>query len=430
MFVRKNSVLTISPPFVIIIKITFYGDIMIKFTAEIKKLLLTGNIGIEKESHRVDASGFLAKTPHPFPNNKIIKMDFAESQIEIATKALQTPEKVYEELLSATQTVKQKISEKGEFLWVLSNPPLFENEQSIAVANFPEDYEETKFREYLGKKYGKKVMLYSGIHYNFSFSDELLQQLFETSARADFRQFKDELYLKIAKYSFLYSWILVYCTSASPVFHQSFMPESKTDFVGYASMRNSPHGYKNHKNLCPNFSSTTKYVDSIREMIKVGELKHECELYSPIRLKARRGHSLKEIEQNGIDFIELRMFDLNPFDSAGFALCDIKFVQLLIVYIMSLNDFEFTTDICQDSYNKIVESALLDTPNYIISQADEILNNMIDFFEKLNFLDSEETIKAIKTRVNNPKTRYANKLYEMHKQNDYTNLGLKLCPPV
>ncbi|MBD5424246.1 MAG: glutamate--cysteine ligase, partial [Allobaculum sp.] len=33
---------------------------------EVRRLLLNGNIGLEKESLRVNEEGFLAKTPHPF----------------------------------------------------------------------------------------------------------------------------------------------------------------------------------------------------------------------------------------------------------------------------------------------------------------------------------------------------------------------------
>ena len=51
----------------------------------VKKLLLQGNIGLEKESLRVTGDGFFAQTPHPFPGDENITRDFSENQIEISS---------------------------------------------------------------------------------------------------------------------------------------------------------------------------------------------------------------------------------------------------------------------------------------------------------------------------------------------------------
>ncbi|MCD7887233.1 MAG: hypothetical protein LUG44_06400, partial [Clostridiales bacterium] len=49
---------------------------------ELEKLLLSGSFGLEKESLRVDEAGFLAHTPHPFPDNPNIFRDLCENQPE------------------------------------------------------------------------------------------------------------------------------------------------------------------------------------------------------------------------------------------------------------------------------------------------------------------------------------------------------------
>ncbi|MGN0498727.1 MAG: hypothetical protein ACI4F6_06680 [Acutalibacteraceae bacterium] len=40
--------------------------------ANVKKYMFDGNFGLEKESLRVDSSGFLSLTGHPFPANQLL----------------------------------------------------------------------------------------------------------------------------------------------------------------------------------------------------------------------------------------------------------------------------------------------------------------------------------------------------------------------
>ena len=59
------------------------------------------------------------------------------------------------------------------------------------------------------------------------------------------------------------------------------------------------------------------------------------ELYFPIRLKPAGVNSLKALRENGATYIELRMFDLNPFVKEGLDIRDIKFAHLLLVWLAS-----------------------------------------------------------------------------------------------
>ncbi|MBR1635425.1 MAG: hypothetical protein IJ682_10245 [Lachnospiraceae bacterium] len=43
---------------------------------KIRDLLLSGSIGLEKESLRITGDGFFAKTPHPFMDDPFIVRDF------------------------------------------------------------------------------------------------------------------------------------------------------------------------------------------------------------------------------------------------------------------------------------------------------------------------------------------------------------------
>lgn len=65
-------------------------------------------------------------------------------------------------------------------------------------------------------------------------------------------------------------------------------------------------------------------------------MKAPSELYYPIRLKPRGDNSLEALRRYGVDHIELRMFDLNPLAEVGVEVKDIRFAQLLIVWLASV----------------------------------------------------------------------------------------------
>ena len=90
--------------------------------SEVKKRLLKGHFGLEKENLRVDEEGFLVHTSHPFPGNEHIVRDFCENQVEVNTPVMDSLEaavaclKQYEEDVKNTlQTLPAK-----EYLWPFS----------------------------------------------------------------------------------------------------------------------------------------------------------------------------------------------------------------------------------------------------------------------------------------------------------------------
>ena len=66
--------------------------------SRVRSLLFRGNFGLERESLRVTRDGFLAQTPHPFPNHPNILCDFSENQLEINTGVSTSPQEAVAEL--------------------------------------------------------------------------------------------------------------------------------------------------------------------------------------------------------------------------------------------------------------------------------------------------------------------------------------------
>jgi len=318
---------------------------------KLNRFLTKCNFGIEKENVRVDSSGHLAMTKHPkiFGNklkNPYITTDFSESQIEMITPSMDTIEETYSFLDSLHDIVSLEL--KDEYLWPQSTPPSLPDEDDIPVSTFEESCEGNraqKYRDYLSQKYGKQKQLLSGIHYNFSFKDEFLDLLYNESEISDFKLFKDDIYLKISRNFFKYRWILIYLFGANPSIHGTYsrkcvdmLDEVAPDSFSYTSgnsFRNGMCGYKNKEVFNISYDSREKYVEDIKTLISQKKLISEKEYYSPIRLKAKdNSNLLKSIEKDGIEYLEVRLLDLNPMVKTGISIDQLYFVHLFLLFCL------------------------------------------------------------------------------------------------
>ena len=307
---------------------------------EVKRRLLDGNFGLEKESIRVLEDGTFSHSPHPFPDDDHITRDFCENQIEINTGVHSTISGAIEELEFHNQRIYEKLRSlpEREYLWLFSNPPYIRNEDDIPIAVF-EGVKSSKsaYRKYLSDKYGRYRMTFSGIHVNFSFSDELLEADYEGKGRpGSFKDYKSRLYLDLAQRLSAYSWLLVSVTAASPLLDSSFVEKGVYDrdiFTGTASVRCSEMGYWNDFAPIFDYTDLDSYAESIRKYVKRGFLKAPSELYYPVRLKPPGENNLETLRRDGVNHIELRMFDLNPLTESGVEWNDVCFAHLMIVWL-------------------------------------------------------------------------------------------------
>lgn len=309
---------------------------------EVRALLLHGNFGLEKESLRVDENGYLAHTRHPFPYDDHIVRDFCENQTEINTPVLKSAREAVESLNGYYQQIQKKLASlpNREYLWPFSNPPYIRDENDIPIAHFEGGKaSKTTYRKYLSDRYGRYKMTFSGIHVNFSFADELLEKDFAVSKETDFIEYKNQLYVTLAEQATAYGWILVAVTAASPLMDSSFVEKGTFDrdtFNGMASARCSEMGYWNFFAPIFDYSNIRTYADSIQQYVDDGLLKFPTELYYPIRLKPGGLNNLNTLREEGVNHIELRMFDLNPLIPCGIEEKDVVFAHLFLVWLASI----------------------------------------------------------------------------------------------
>ena len=370
--------------------------------------LFTGNFGLERETLRVDECGRLAQTPHPFGDDEHITRDFCENQIELITPVCSSIDEALEEMKKLDDRVSEALSKNHERLWIYSNPPYIESEDEIPIAGFTGEYSSKRnYRVQLERKYGKRLMLLSGVHYNYSFDDEWLRE--RIGNVPDHQAVVNRLYLRLYKQLMCHSWLLVLLSASSPYYDKSFDGDGQDGVVlsSYASIRNGERGYWNHFIPILDHSDFDAFCNSINTYIEKGMLSTVSELYLPIRIKPRGLNSLENLAENGADHIELRMFDLDPGAPLGIDGEMLKFTHLFIYYLLELPDFDLTEELQQEALQEYKNAALLDISEGMLHEADKLLSKIKEYYN-----DSEEALmiidKQIKKLHSDREKRYIN----------------------
>lgn len=407
----------------------------------VRKYIFSGGFGLEKESLRVDEHGYLSHIQHPFLGNPYIDRDFCENQIELITDPGAGVNEAYRDLeIIHKETVKSLYTlETGkEILWPFSNPPYIKGEDDIPIAHFQGKLKGKEYyRQYLAKKYGKKKMLFSGIHVNYSFSPDLLQEEYKRSSWQTFQDYKNDIYIELAKKIVHYSWFIVYLTAASPILDGSFFDDEKIGVNVYrnlASARCSEIGYWNDFIPILNYQDLDNYVESIQNYVDHGQLKETSELYYPVRLKPKGANNIENLKKKGVNHIELRMLDLNPFSPINLMQEDLEFIHLFIIYIMSLDNIKFDKDAQKRAIQNEKEAAKYDDYHIDIKiSEDKSVNirklslDLLDDIEKYFILVDNQRYKDMIQYQKNKilhHQRYVERIKEEFSQG-YVSLGIK-----
>ncbi len=379
--------------------------------------IFDGHFGLERETLRVTDSGKLSKTPHPFDGSKYLSRDFCENQLELITPVCDSIDLLFETLKRLDGDVCSEISNINEYLWMNSNPPHIDSEDDIPIAKFngvqafKRDY-----RINLERRYGKRLMLYSGIHFNFSFTENLIKSLYD--GKGVYKEFKNSLYFNLSKQVFRYGWLLVMLTAASPVYDLSLDGDglSGSGFDGYSSRRSSEKGYWNQFVPILDYTDLYSYIKSVDNYISKGVLFSAGELYLPVRLKPKGANTLSSMTENGVDHIELRMFDLNPFAPLGILKEDLEFAHCFLIYLSQLPDFTFTPEMQEAAVKNYHSASRYDLAEIKIGgypaadAAIGLLDDMREYFK--DFPKALKIIDIQKKKISENK-RYCVKVYEL-----------------
>ena len=336
--------------------------------------------GIEKESLRVNNSGHLSQSGHPSGlgsalTHPSITTDYSEALLEFITPVSHDIDETLQQLDNIHRYVYGEIAE--DLLWGASMPCILEGDDSIPVAQYGNSNiarMKTIYRYGLGNRYGRLMQTIAGIHYNFSMPTEFWQLAKNIDNNTDSLQdYITQSYFGLIRNFRRYSWLLIYLFGASPAVCKSFLrgsTEHKLDnfddkgrslYAPYSTaLRMGDLGYQSQaqKDLEVCYNSLENYIDTLREAItkphtdyeKLGThsngeynqlntalLQIENEFYSPIRPKrvAKSGEiALGALARGGVEYIEVRCIDVNPFLPTGIDESQIKFLDSFLLFCL------------------------------------------------------------------------------------------------
>ena len=316
--------------------------------------------GIEKESLRVRPDGTLATTLHPALlgstlTHPLITTDFSESQLELITGVHVSAVGCLKELTEIHQFVYRAIG--TEVLWCASMPCNLPADDAIPIGRYGSSNvgrAKSVYRTGLAHRYGRRMQMISGIHYNFSLPHAASSDAYFGLIR-NFRR---------------HSWLLLYLFGASPAVCSTFVAGRTHDLerlsedtlhLPYAtSLRMGKLGYQSdaQSSLAVSYNDLQDYAASLHEAltkpyppyeaigIREGNdyrqlatslLQIENEFYGTIRPKRvirpaeRPLHALRE---RGVEYVEARLLDLDPFCPVGITEDTIRLLDVLLLHCL------------------------------------------------------------------------------------------------
>ncbi len=340
-------------------------------------VLATLRRGIEKESLRVKPDGMLADTPHPRGlgsalTHPHITTDFSESQVELITGVHPGIDACLAELTELHQVVYREIGD--ELLWCASMPCKLPDDDDIPIGQYGTanvGRMKSVYRQGLAHRYGRRMQTISGIHYNFSLPEEawpMLKAADQDDGPAD--AYQDRGYFALIRNFRRHSWLLLILHGSSPAVCGSFLGahphtltawETGTFIAPYGtSLRMGRLGYQSdaQASLAVSFNSLGGYAASLNrsltevyppyEAIGIADgdnyrqlattlLQIENEFYGTIRPKRRirRGErALRALGERGVEYVEVRCVDVNPFHPIGIGADEIRFMDIFLLHCL------------------------------------------------------------------------------------------------
>ena len=415
--------------------------------------ILAGSFGIEWECLRAKGEGQLSLTPHPeiFGDkltNPLVTTDFSESQIEIITPTFNTIDEAFDTFSLLSDLVNASLPD-DEYLWFQSIPCILPYWDRIPIAQYSEEGEDSqKYREDLAKKYGVKKQMISGVHFNFSFTDDFLKRLYSLdNSDITFKEFKNEVYLKIARNYIRHCWLIIYLTGCSIGSHKTFsndcihLMDAKDDYGSFystkgPSFRNASCGYKNLIELYPSYDTVEDFTHDIETFIENGDLSEAKELYTQIRLKPKNPKDLlNSLREDGIEYVEIRTLDINPFYKCGLVRRDMKFLHFFLIYMLikdesdyplwqkeaKMNEENTAERAYDDSMRLLKDGKEVTLKNW----ASEIINEMYGMCDVLDINDYS-TLNFMLNRISNPNLTYGRRLLKLIEEDGYINTHIAL----
>lgn len=412
--------------------------------------------GIEKEGLRVDPQRRLSTLQHPSAlgsalTHEYITTDYSEALLEFITPVFESSSEALNFLADLHRYTYQNLD--SEQIWPASMPCLLPDEKDIPIAQYGDsNIGKMKYiyRVGLEHRYGKVMQTIAGIHYNFSLPEAFwpaFQEYCQSSSQL--RDFRSAGYFSLIRNFRRYSWLLMYLFGASPALCSSFLKGEKrhlealsegTLYLPYAtSLRMSDLGYSNKAqatlNICFNHLQTyanslnkailTPYppygdigvkVDGEYRQLSSNILQIENEYYSDIRPKRVTQSGEKPVQAlmtRGVEYIEVRNTDINPFLPLGIDQEQADFMDLFLISCLLMEEREISSEECDhigENHQRVVTRGR--EPNLTLI-CDEEERSLVEWGNEL--LDQVQLTADLMDQVSNS-TRYSSSVISQRKK--------------
>jgi glutamate--cysteine ligase len=342
--------------------------------------------GVEREALRTYADAKLAYSFHPIGlgsklTHPYITTDYAESLMEFVTPAQKNHDATLK-FLNDLHYMTYHHAPK-EYIWPGSMPCLLPEDEYIDVADYGDSNVgkmKSIYRIGLGYRYGRSMQTIAGIHYNVSLPKCWVEQQRQSLAPNESSiTFYNNLYFHMIRNFRRHNWIISYFYGSTPLVDESFLIDKKHNLVELASkswglpyatsLRMGGLGYtseaQNSISVC--FNGIESYLKSVElarntsyppyEQIGVkvngrynqltsNLLQIDNEFYSRIRPKRVRlpgENSLVALDKRGIEYLEVRLLDVNPYSRVGLEKSQMKFIDLFLLHCL-FNDSPLLDD--------------------------------------------------------------------------------------
>lgn len=354
--------------------------------------------GIEREALRVLPEGKLSEHGHYSQlgsalTHAEITTDYSETLLEFITPVSYSPQDAIAQLQDIQKYTFANI--EGELLWPMSMPCFVDDANKVPLAQYGHSNigkMKTVYRQGLKNRYGSMMQVIAGIHFNFSFSKDfwqVVQGLQSQTNKQALNDFISDRYFSILRNYKRFCWLIPYLYGSSPALCKSFLqgktpklPFKKSPsgalYLEYAtSLRMSDLGYTSSEQsslqIC--YNNLHDYVDAVQKAIGLKSTKFESigvkvngeyqqlntnvlqienELYAPIRPKQviKSGEKPSQaLRERGVEYIEVRALDVNPFVDTGISIEQIYFLDIFITYCAFIDNKELNCDL-QKTYEK------------------------------------------------------------------------------
>ncbi len=438
--------------------------------------------GLERECLRIDRESRIAQTPHPISlGSKLthpwITTDYAEALLEFITPPSNDSAYPLSFLRDIHRFTAQNLS--NEMMWAGSMPCRLGLDSDIKIANYGSSNAarfKHVYRQGLGLRYGRQMQTIAGAHFNWSLPEEFWYQMQDLCGEpGPIQSFVSERYFGLIRNFLRYGWIIPYLFGASPAFDRTFLRDRKTDLKSLGqdtlwgphatSLRMSDLGYQNsaQANLRISFNSLEAYTQDLEtalhtpdpfyrsigvqedgqwKQLNANLLQIENEFYAGIRpkrigLKGER--PAVALRQSGVQYIEVRLFDLNPMVDIGITAEQCSFADIFLLMCLFRESPPITSrEQGENNENKsrVVERGRLPGLNLIVhnreqglrSLAHELFDDMATF---ANMLDSanetkiySQSMKELEERIDHPElTPSAQVLEAVHTHGSFIEFG-------